>query len=107
MCKLLIALLSATSISAAVSTASARTSGGLATGFDAVHQIGWQRAFEVADCTNGNCKYEEPQNPLSSREDGKPGSSSDTVQDCQGGCTKREMPRPMLLADGCRDSNCY
>jgi hypothetical protein len=155
--KLVFVLLSTASISAAASTASASTARSLTTGFVAVHQIGWQHAFDVA-CQGDNCKYEEPQDPLASPEDGKPNSSSDPLQDCQGGCgsakpearrlsiadcngggckyeepqdplaspedgkrlsspdavqdctnggcAKREMPRAMLLADGCQGSSC-
>ena len=147
--KLFIALLATASLSAAVSTASASTARSLITGFDAVHQTGWQHAFDVADCSGsgckyeepqtplaspdalqdcqggcgsakpearrlsiadcngGGCKYEEPQDPLASPEDGKRLSSPDALQDCtNGGCAKREMPRAMLLADGCQGSSC-
>jgi hypothetical protein len=154
----LVVALSAVLISAAVSTTSASIAGSLTAGFDAVRLIGWQQAFDVADCSGGTCKCEEPQDPLASLEDRKPNSSSDPLQDCQGGCgsakpearllqiadcgsgsckyeepqdplasledskrnsssdpvqdctsggcAKREMPRAMLLADGCQGSSC-
>ena len=105
--KFLIAILSATSISAAVSTASASTAGSLTTGFNVVHQIGWQHTFEVADCSNGSCKYEDPQAPLASPEDGKRSSSPDAAQDgSTGNCAKPEKSRPISLADGSTGSSC-
>jgi hypothetical protein len=104
--KLVIALLSAASISAAVSTASASTASSLTAGLAEVHQIGWQHAIEVADCSGTGCKYEEPQDPLASPEDGKPISSPDAVQDCGGGtCAKPERSRSMNVAD-CTGSGC-
>jgi hypothetical protein len=104
--KLLIALLATASIAATGSTASASTSRSLITGFDAVHQIGWQHAFDVADCSSGSCKYEEPQDPLASPEDGRRSSSPDAVQDCQGGCgSAKPETRRLNIAD-CGSGSC-
>src|SRR5579862_9925202 len=105
--KLAIALLSAASIfSVVVSTSGASTAGSLKTGFDAVHRIGWQHAFEVADCSGGSCKYDEPQDPLASPEEGKRSSSPDAVQDCgSGGCAKPERRRSINVAD-CSGGGC-
>src|SRR5579871_6180058 len=104
--KLFIALLATASLSAAVSTASASTTRSLITGFDAVHQTGWQHAFDVADCSGGSCKYEEPQDPLASPEDGKRSSSPDALQDCQGGCgSAKPEARSVSVAD-CNGGGC-
>jgi hypothetical protein len=59
----------------------------------------------IADCSNGGCKYEEPQDSLASPEDGKRSSSPDAVQDCQGGCAKATDSRRLLLA-GCGGTGC-
>src|SRR5579871_3851743 len=103
--KLFIALLATASLSAAVSTASASTTRSLITGFDAVHQTGWQHAFDVADCSGGSCKYEEPQDPLASPEDGKRSSSPDALQDCQGGCGSAK-PEARSVNIACEGSGC-
>jgi hypothetical protein len=55
----------------------------------------------VADGRNGSgCKYEEPQDPPASPEDGKRSSSPDAVQDCNGGGCAKLQPRFQLADPG-------